>query len=574
MLETACGDLEVAPSQSPSPDRQNGTKASRNGPRSRNGCWTCRTKKVKCDEARPRCCRCIRLRLLCDYSPRMRQSSVNKILLGRQRCLSKASQDKSWAQNLPFHLSGFLSSASSLELTSSDHEAIRYYRTTFAKLHHTKNPDFGLYAIIFNIAEREPLVMRTVLALGGQELEFRKRGYDEELSAARTATPLHHYSAALRMLAAAVDGSAGPDGRQLDLDAILAAIFLMLWYEQKFGDASCQGFANHLAGAARVVWHRCRNEAFTQALHEPQSQKKRYALVRMCGTAEEKEKILSQFSARMLVHLCIYDSAAAGYGLGGRLVETLNSTLAFTSGQPPYLDGPDSLHRFSYGLYRVMWAQEYPQEEMLDDLENRTIYAMAAAVVQLRFMVSRLGGLGVETAQVYAREIEAVFKATDIRFEEIIGIADDLSIYFDSSKRLVANIRQIVPLYYGTKIQFARTLRKLGLPDKEPTEQFVEVVMKLTMQAFRHSGDDAMVSVATALFTAAIETHDISQRAWCISRFQGLCAYGRNYARAHRVLFRATEARNRSCEATGPLSEGEVECASVSESGNLDRFVI
>ncbi|KGQ07220.1 Transcriptional regulatory protein UME6 [Beauveria bassiana D1-5] len=43
----------------------------RNGPRSRQGCWTCRTKKVKCDETRPKCLRCIRLRLLCDYEPRL-----------------------------------------------------------------------------------------------------------------------------------------------------------------------------------------------------------------------------------------------------------------------------------------------------------------------------------------------------------------------------------------------------------------------------------------------------------------------------------------------------------------------
>lgn len=51
------------------------TGSGRNGPRSRNGCWTCRTKKVKCDEARPRCLRCIRLRLFCDYEPRERQNA-------------------------------------------------------------------------------------------------------------------------------------------------------------------------------------------------------------------------------------------------------------------------------------------------------------------------------------------------------------------------------------------------------------------------------------------------------------------------------------------------------------------
>jgi hypothetical protein len=39
--------------------------------RSRTGCWTCRTRKVKCDEGRPVCGQCTRLRHNCDYSPRL-----------------------------------------------------------------------------------------------------------------------------------------------------------------------------------------------------------------------------------------------------------------------------------------------------------------------------------------------------------------------------------------------------------------------------------------------------------------------------------------------------------------------
>ncbi|EFY85474.1 hypothetical protein MAC_08477 [Metarhizium acridum CQMa 102] len=556
-----------------SPPPEYRSKSSRNGPRSRNGCWTCRTKKVKCDEVRPKCCRCLRLKLLCDYSPRMRQSMAMRILGSNARAaITKPSQNPS-SPKLPIHMCELANSASSIDLTSADHEAIRYYRTTFARLHHTKNPDYGLYAVIFNIAESEPIVMRVVLALGGQELEFRKRRSEEELAGTCTVTPLHHYAAALRMLAEAVDGSPGPDGRQLDLDAILAAIFLMLWYEQKFGDASCRGFANHLAGAARVVEHRCRNEVFKRALHEPLRQEKRLALLRMGDDARDGERILSQFSARMLVHLCIYDSMAAGYGLGGRLIETLNQALAFSNGTSLYVDKADSLHRFSYGLYRVVWGQDYPQEEMLDDLENRTVYCLAASVVQLRFMISRLESLGVEAAGTCLSAIEAVYESTDDKFEEILGIADALSPSFDSANRLLSNIRQIVPQYYGTKIQLARAVRKLGQPSKLPTEELVGLAMSLCTQALRHNGNDAMLSVANALFAAAIETSDSSRRDWFIARFQALCAYGCNYARAHRMLVRAVAARSRNGMA-GPLCEEEVSAAMLSENGDPERFVI
>ena len=40
-------------------------------PRSRTGCWTCRTRKVKCDEGRPICGQCTRLGHTCDYSARL-----------------------------------------------------------------------------------------------------------------------------------------------------------------------------------------------------------------------------------------------------------------------------------------------------------------------------------------------------------------------------------------------------------------------------------------------------------------------------------------------------------------------
>lgn len=38
-------------------------------PRSKNGCWTCRIKHLKCDEVRPVCNSCLRFGIECDYSP-------------------------------------------------------------------------------------------------------------------------------------------------------------------------------------------------------------------------------------------------------------------------------------------------------------------------------------------------------------------------------------------------------------------------------------------------------------------------------------------------------------------------
>lgn len=61
----------------------------RSGPRRRTGCLTCRSRKVRCDETKPQCANCTRLRLSCEYNrfffgsaiPR-RQSQRGLVALG------------------------------------------------------------------------------------------------------------------------------------------------------------------------------------------------------------------------------------------------------------------------------------------------------------------------------------------------------------------------------------------------------------------------------------------------------------------------------------------------------------
>ncbi|PLB44345.1 Zn(II)2Cys6 transcription factor [Aspergillus steynii IBT 23096] len=52
------------PSQA-SPPKARGS--GRSGPRRRTGCLTCRARKVRCDEVKPNCANCVRLRLQCSY---------------------------------------------------------------------------------------------------------------------------------------------------------------------------------------------------------------------------------------------------------------------------------------------------------------------------------------------------------------------------------------------------------------------------------------------------------------------------------------------------------------------------
>lgn len=51
------------------------TKYRRNQPRSKNGCLTCRSKRKKCDETRPRCTSCVRSNQTCVWPSKDEQES-------------------------------------------------------------------------------------------------------------------------------------------------------------------------------------------------------------------------------------------------------------------------------------------------------------------------------------------------------------------------------------------------------------------------------------------------------------------------------------------------------------------
>ncbi|EXF75216.1 hypothetical protein CFIO01_12411 [Colletotrichum fioriniae PJ7] len=542
------------------------TGEGRSGPRSRNGCWTCRTKKVKCDEQRPNCHRCTRLRLLCDYAPRVKLTKRGKTRKDRpfssQPVASSSSSSAggigtshslpTWVQTMSqldqskalslFNPSAPGMGACSLNLSSADHEAIRYFRTSFAKQNHTKNPDYSLYSIMFDIAQTDPMVMHVVLALGGRELEFRRNKNAEEARGPKT--PIQHYSSALRMMA---DTIGGEDNGQLDLDAVCTGLYLMLLYEQKYGDAP-----------------------------SPEANRKSLALTRRGKDASGSR--LSLYSARMLVWIALHDAAAASYGLGGQLNCALHKIMGALDGQvgsgisSPFqpLDAFERLHRFSNPLYRSMWADSYPQAELLDDVENRNVYALLGACGQLRFMIAQLANLIHEddtSQQQRVMAVDVTIQQVGWKFTELLEVAAELSISTDNSHRLVANIRGIVPHYHAVVLEFLRLTRFDATPMLSARQRnALREIMNLAFQAFKHEGDEAMTRIAWPLFMVALETDDLLHREWVISRFQAMSRFSKNLDRAHIFLKDIIEMQNRLAR--------RVDVRERFQSGEVGLFVI
>ncbi|KAH7137453.1 hypothetical protein B0J13DRAFT_528088 [Dactylonectria estremocensis] len=562
--EESCIAQSQSPPASPASFRQGD---GRNAPRSRKGCWTCRTKKVKCDEATPQCRRCLRLSLLCDYAPRKRSSKSAGLAIqslirqtstvdsgSNVACFQRLARNRLHAlleQNGPASLSTFslpvpATGASSVVFTAADHESIRYFRTSFARLHHTKNPDYSLYSIMFRLAQVDPIIMHMILAVGGREMEFRRNMRSEDNRG--VGSPLWHYSSALRMMADIVgDG----DTQCLDLDSIHTALYLMLLYEQKYGDEKCSGVANHLGGASLILKHRCNDKLLLSCPSAGRGLRK----IEAAKEAEKppENKPLSLYSARLIVWIALFDAAAASCGVGGELNGTLVKLMSgsnTTESQFQPLENFDRLHRFSNPLYRTTWGEEYPQNELLDDVENRSVYSLLGACTQLRFMIAKLAKLyecDVEAAEERAWVVELSIQEVNNKFAELMEVAAELSLTTDNSHRLVANIRSIVPYFYAVVLDFLRLIRsddETGLSSRQIDA--LRQIMNLAFQTYKHGGDEAMMRIAWPLFMVALETDDLLHREWALDRLKSISRFGANFERAHRFLVGVVDTQSRS----------------------------
>ncbi|KEZ45490.1 hypothetical protein SAPIO_CDS1808 [Scedosporium apiospermum] len=294
--------------------------------------------------------------------------------------------------------------AGGVALGNQELEAIRHFRDSFAPLYVTKNPDYSVFSVLLQIAKDDAILMHLVIAIGCREIDFRRQSWrkrdcrhredDQGCGSAQRSLGLRHYSVALRAMSALVaNGQASTTN--IDLDTLTSILLLMIMYEQIHGDPRCRGLSTHLLGASLIL-ERYYSNVLGDVTFLPQagdSQHQRCALARRARPGTRTH--LSLYSARLLVRISGMDVIASFYGLGGQVTGTLLKMMAEDNARrrkasPGLMDSLSWLHRYSNPLYRAVWGDVYPQTEMVDDLENRTVYDLLGACTQLRFRISQL----------------------------------------------------------------------------------------------------------------------------------------------------------------------------------------
>lgn len=514
--------------------------------RSRAGCWNCRSKTVKkrCDQQRPSCGRCCRLNLNCDYLPRPTLAERRRmeksgnlvhaaIGLGRNSSSSPELISIDTPSLEPIvTLSIQSSSACSLYLNALDHEAIRHFRLELPKSQHVKQTDYTLMSLMLQIAQTKPIVMHMVIAIGLQELNLCRPSPDVTV----LSRSIDHYSSAIRYLAKSIPTSADT----IHLDTLCTTFWMMLLYEQQFGDAQHTAYVQHLKGLSSVL-----QQQFGRALALRLSEENTQATIVTWRSEFQKPTKLSIYSARVLVWIAALDSAAASAGIGGQINEALlDSLFGSNTGYPSAAVDPLKafvhFRQYSTSLYRQAWGDSYPENELRIDLDNRDACVLLAKCVHLRYVVAQLAKLFEKdpvAAAMKASEVEMAILEVPHTFANLLDLATGLTMNINNSDCLVEAVRAIVPIYYAVYLDFMR-LTSFEKPLDELQRYAVKTIINLASQSCRHGNNKTMTKIAWPLFIAALETDDMLHQEWILGKFESISKYGKNFERAYMFLLR------------------------------------
>lgn len=395
---------------------------------------------------------------------------------------------------------------------------------------------------MFTLAERDPLIMRSVLALGSREMQYRKTGPVSDANSGGW-TSLQHYSEALRLMSDTISNE--DNGGEVNLDSLCASLYLMILYEQKHGDANSSGLRNHLTGASLIIqqcfydWPQQVTSATAASQSDPWAL--RQALV---PSSTKFNRKLSLFAARVLIYLTVSDASAASFGIGGPVNSVMQRILAEHDAAVPPDEAIHILDRYCFSLYRLVWAESYPQEELLDDLENRSLFEMGGTCIIMRYLIAAAEGLQPAETLVRIPFLEAQMFRLEQRFGDIIAAASELTAKMDHSRRVTINMRVMAPQYHVLKLQLIALRRRVryvppaGMRDDEPsdTEFHVQAIMNIATLAFKFGGVRSMLAIAWALMVTALETDSEAHREWIMTRYQAMSGHSYSYERARIFL--------------------------------------
>lgn len=276
-----------------------------------------------------------------------------------------------WLSNLtsPLHLLNPSTGVQNVVLsplfaqTGKENEALHHYRTYFPTVSVTKNLVWSTHMVMLRYGSQTPMSMHLLIAASLMNLATNKNYDDSMCQAAR-----EHARAGSHLLIESLNSGTEPDHI-----IILSSFFFLYKYMEKQKEPSPRGMAELSQAACNHVKLYALDSLSANLPPSPVSTKD-------ITVAQIIHRDKRECLARLIVWLFYEDVAASVKGHGGSLAHYLCA-------KPEQID---EIYQQATTSLESAWGSDYPESEIIDDIENGPILRFLYEVMTLYTEVNNI----------------------------------------------------------------------------------------------------------------------------------------------------------------------------------------
>ncbi|KAH8894506.1 hypothetical protein GQ53DRAFT_839571 [Thozetella sp. PMI_491] len=476
----------------------------RHGRRSKNGCFTCRARHVKCPMEKPICRTCRKFRFSCEWpaaapsDPSAQPPEASQGGCPKQTQLVPLQPNQSRPVNHPpCHIPPVLSSldipcGNSLLLSYRDKLWLNYFTSSAVYCFHTNGSSWSSFQYIYErMARSNSFVMRMILALSASEMH--NRGYDigcESPDSGSLDPGLQHYDLAIQEFSTWL-GQKGALESQLGLEVFLNTIFFLIQYELQFPSRR-ENPTTHLEGLWSLVnTHSTVIKGNTRKGHN-----------------NSDADSVSCLSSIILIWILYADMSGISTGTCTSIVDR------FLNSPNPVLH-PDRLWTNArVGLHRI-WGELYPSSQQEEDMKVYRPLELAHRLQFIRFKIwnarQTQDSAGLETESALLRE-----ELVDLggEYHDVLALAVEVCSKLPNSA--AETICTMSSGYWACVLFHHRMFGKLGPLDNVQCNAMKNIIA--VAYSYYKRDRRRLVRLTYPLFMAAIETSDAIHKDWLLER--------------------------------------------------------
>jgi len=385
---------------------------------------------------------------------------------------------------IPGLLAQFTDPPECMELSSAEHYALYYYKTTLSLSLTTKDPTRSTSMVFLRLGSKHPLVMRLLLAASLKSLASNQEvnNLPDMLVISK-----HHFQTGEKLLIEQLGNQISPDHVN-----VLTAFWFLYLYRSRQSDVNiCE-----MTQLSQKVGHYVRKHELDRLCTDSSTD---FASGTRSGLSHRKRSLL----ARLLIWIFYVDVSFGFRNCGGSLAKYLSEDI----------ERMDRVFKTSKAVLHLHWGSDYPPHQLSDDVQNCEVLEMLYKSFLAYHAINELSD-GTRTETLVDESIEKRLIDIEESYSSIFLLADSST---GGPPRLLQNADWVVSLFYAIRIYYFRCTNPDAHAPRPPVVE--KALSSLIGKAYRTytSGPSELYGCPQwPLLIAGAETSDPIHRDWIL----------------------------------------------------------